>query len=190
MVRYCFILMSLVFQFSRALSQDTMQVLVRQESTLEIHGKTNINNFTCRQTYPSPGLKEVELYTDGDEVRFQDAELVIPVARFDCGHKIMTKDFQEILDAENNPDLKIILHAVHTTGASKVADVTIRLAGSSQRYRIPFTIKRDSDSITGVGERKVRFGEFDLEPPVKFMGMVKVKEELNIQFTLRIKQIR
>jgi len=190
MVRFWFMICAILPMGVCGYSQDTLKVRVRPVSTLEIHGKTNINTFTCKQTHQAPDLTQVDVYKRGKELRFEDARLIIPVKAFDCGHKIMTKDFQEILEADKKPDLLIILHSVVSEHDKHLAEVTIQIAGSSQRYRIPIEVVEHARGMTGIGERQVRFGEFNLEPPVKFMGMVKVKEELDISFNIRINQIK
>ena len=173
------------------MAQDSLSVMVRSLSSLQIHGWTNINTFTCEQTYQSNDFRKIQLYREGEEIVFQDAELVIPVVDFDCGHKIMTKDFQEILEAESNPFLRILLHSLTGHGERQIADVSIRIAGRSRRYKMPVEIIQGNEmSMSGSGQRDVRFSEFNLEPPVKFMGMVKVKDELRISFNIRILEIR
>lgn len=190
MIRFWFVLCAMSPLGICLFAQDTLRVNVRPLSTLEIHGETNINNFTCEQTYQSPDFTQVELIQDGSEILFNQASLAIPVKEFDCGHKIMTRDFQEILEADRIPDLVIRLNSVTSEHDVHVADVTIRIAGKARKYKIPLRVIKHQEGMTGIGQRQVRFGEFGLEPPVKFMGMVKVKEELNISFTIRIDQIQ
>ncbi len=191
MVQCCFLSVLLMLITGIGYAQDTVSVKIRPVSTLEIHGKTNINSFTCAQTHTLPeDIKEITLCQDGSMIGFINAELVIPVNDFDCGHKIMTKDFQEILESDKNPFLRIRLHSVRTTSTGMLADVSIRIAGVSQRYKIPVTVSNNNTALTGIGERQVKFSEFNLDPPVKFMGMVKVKEELNITFNISIAQLK
>lgn len=191
MYRCCFLFFLMILFPEYGYGQDTLLVKIQPVSTLEIHGKTNINSFTCSQTHRLPqGLKEISLYQDGNVVAFDNAQLNIPVNDFDCGHKIMTKDFQEILESDKNPYLLIHLHTVHKTSAGLIADVSIRIAGVTRRYRIPINVTDSNQALTGKGERQVKFSEFNLDPPVKFMGMVKVKEELNISFNISIAQLK
>ncbi len=186
------LLMLLTGMVCPCFSQDTMEISVRPESTLKIHGKTNVNSFTCSQTYikEGDGLMDIRISADGESMEFIDTEVSIPVKEFDCGHKIMTRDFQEILQADKNPYLRVKLNSIQPDGRGYLANVSIRLAGVSHNYYIPVTIRRGEGVMTGEGQREVKFSEYNLEPPVKFLGMVRVKEELNISFNIRITEIQ
>jgi len=55
--------------------------------------------------------------------------------------------------------------------------------------KLPFIMEEgvDSDSKFLVAEFSLNLRYFDLEPPKKFLGLVKVHEELNIRLKLGIK---
>jgi hypothetical protein len=190
-----FIVLTMIYFWYGGLSvnaQDTLTVRIKPESTLTIHGKTNVNSFTCSQTHiPRKESRDIILIQAKDNIHFENAELSIPVDEFDCGHKIMTRDFQEILETEKYPNLYVILHSVRRNkDETYSSEVSIKLAGVTRRYHIPIKIYSENDRLlVGAGQKEVGFGEFNLEPPVKFMGMVKVREELTISFTIRIQHI-
>jgi hypothetical protein len=169
--------------------QNAVTVKIIEGSTLSIHGKTNINSFVCSQTHDlQQSPQRVIVHQEGTSLTFENAELTIKVDNFDCGHKIMTNDFRKILETDKNPYLFIKLHSILKTTSAKTytAEVSIKLAGVSRRYRIPVEVVREEDLLVGLGVKEVKFQEFNLEPPVKFMGMVKVKEELKISFNIRL----
>lgn len=52
-----------------------------------------------------------------------------------------------------------------------------------KKYFVDLTLK---DSVL-VGNKTLRFSEFDIVPPKKFGGMVSVKDDLNLAVSLKVK---
>ena len=175
-----------------AFCQQEYKVMVDPASSLNIHGKTNINKFICAQRpIMSKDTITLEMRQNGNEWVMSDAVMRVPVIEFDCGISKMTEDFCEMLDAENHPYLQLILHSVERaeTGQQYIADLTIVLAGEESRYHIPVQVHQNEYGLIGSGMTQVRFQDFNMEPPVKFMGMVKVNEMLDISFNFIIRQL-
>ncbi len=165
--------------------------MIDPASSLNIHGKTNINKFLCAQCETlDRDTVQILMTTEGKIVRMSNAALKIRVKDFDCGIKQMTNEFRDLLQADDYPYLQMILDSIEPINDSKfIANISIVLAGVKSEYRIPVEVFDDEHTLICSGKSQVSFVDFNLEPPVKFMGMVKVNEMLDISFNLIIRKI-
>lgn len=119
--------------------------------------------------------------------------IVLPVKDFKCDNKIAYKDFLSLLKADIYPDMTIelpgkVLQQLRNSDEVVLRNVTINLAGVSKEYDIVCTAE-DSGSGDKVlsGTIMVGLTELDITPPVKYFGMVKIKDEVIVKFGLGIK---
>ncbi|MCA6073794.1 hypothetical protein [Fulvivirga sedimenti] len=174
-----------------AFCQKTVSIMVDPASSLNIHGKTNINKFLCAQCETlDKDTVEITMTNEDKVVHLTNASLKIRVKDFDCGINQMTREFRELLQADDHPYLRMILETIEPIGDGKfIANIAIVLAGVKSGYRIPVEVHDDERTLICSGKSQVSFVDFNLEPPVKFMGMVKVNEMLDISFNLIIRKI-
>lgn len=169
--------------------------IIDAESQLSIQGSTNVNEFTCKIGYwtGTDTLQYVENNTSR-ELRFTRSRMTLPIRSFDCGAKPISKDFWKTLRAETHPDLEINFISLQTPyfrdGKDIKGVVDIRLAGVTTRYTIEYHVKvRDDGSILLNGAHAVNFSDFQLEAPEKLKGLIRVKEVLNVEFNLVLKEV-
>ena len=100
-----FALTALAFTTKDAFFKST-EVTIGPESALMVKGKTNINTFTCN--YDINQLKKpipVRYYLKDSKMVFSETRLLLNTGNFDCGGKAINKDFQEILKADQYPQI-------------------------------------------------------------------------------------
>lgn len=149
-----------------------------QKNGLEINGWTNVNTFKCSNAkFPTSG----SVYTF---VGKQLPNLVFKLNDFDCRNRMMTSDFKKILKAEQFPDFTIrFLEFTKSSGNKFQAVVEVKMMTVSKKYPVEFTNYKNSL----VGNKRLRFSDFNIIPPKKMGGMVYVKDELDLVFSLAIK---
>lgn len=182
-----FFLLLLFFAALHSSAQNKLTVSIDPSSKLKILGSSNVNTFTCQQSnsITDQAIRvEVEEYKTGWIVN--NAELILDVDSFDCGMKQMTEDFKQTLRSNDYPYLKLQIHQVSKgiSDSTYLANVSILLAGKSQDYLIPVSVDKASNSFICSGHRRVKFRDFNLKPPEKFFGMIRVDEEIDIVFEL------
>ncbi|MEJ2004992.1 MAG: hypothetical protein P8X57_08540 [Cyclobacteriaceae bacterium] len=167
--------------------------MIDPASSLNIHGKTNVNKFLCAQQCETleRDTVNIKMTTDGEVVKLDNAFLELDIHDFDCGIKQMTEEFRELLLADKYPQLKMYLNKIVPIAGSRDynAEITINLAGERSTYTIPVQVHFDDKTLICSGKSQVSFVDFNLEPPVKFMGLVKVNEMLDISFNLIIRKL-
>lgn len=174
---------------------ETWEVL--NYSTIEVLGQTNINNFTCKipSYQKEKDMLHCEKKSDG-KVNVKSI-LTIPVTDFDCHHRIMTKDLQKTLKASTYPNLFIYiknfseLPSQFKINKSILSTTDIQLAGVSRSYKIEFSSTPIKNGYIEIkGETDMHFTDFNLTPPSKLGGTIKVKNELKVKVRLLLKRVQ
>ena len=146
-----------------------------QQNGLEINGWTNINTFKCTESqfknspsvYSFSGMKL--------------PNLIFKITNFDCGNRMMTADFRKTLQSDKFPNLTIKFLEFKKTSATKFqAVVEVKMMTVSRNYNIDFTYYKNSL----VGNKRLKFSDFQIVPPRRMGGMVYVKDELDLVFSL------
>ena len=157
-------------------------------SKLSISGDTNINEFLC--TYNSEFLPErISIgYSHGpSEIEFKNAVLLLKDTGFDCGSKGINRDFYDLMKAEKFPTIRLDLQKIKMDCAvTGVAFLKIAIAGKDKFYQVPIKINT-SDVLRFQGTLSLNISDFDLEPPHKMFGLIVVKDDININFNITVK---
>ena len=148
-----------------------------QENYVQINGSTNVNHFQCVN---NKFKSETGLYNFPEK---KLPNIILRVADFDCGNKMMTKDFQKILNAEKYPHMTVRFINFTKTQNSFLAVIEVKMMNQSRRYNVEFGIENSKL----VGRKNVKFSDFNITPPTKMGGMIVVKDDLNLTFSLSTK---
>jgi hypothetical protein len=168
--------------------------LVNASSSLRVDGKTNINSFSCLvSSYGRTDTLVGEINKANQALFRIHSILDIPIANFDCKHKIMTKDLQKTLKMSQYPTMIIDIKSLtklprEALGGTSSGEVHISLAGTKVNYNIQFTGKSYVNQIEFVGNKTIYFSEFGLKPPSKLGGTIKVKDQLEVEVRLLLKK--
>jgi hypothetical protein len=166
--------------------------IIDYNSQLMIHGKTNVSNFTCFiSCYNSTDTLNYELDTKTKNLIFDKNKMVIPVFNFNCGNSMITKDFRETVNVDQYPYLIIAFLSLNRNVDDDLATgkMEITLAGIVKTATVNFNIKPKGDFIQLTGRHGVAFSDFNLKAPERMLGLVKVKEDLLVEFNLLIRPI-
>jgi hypothetical protein len=166
-------------------SKGQLSFLENCSNYILISGESNINQFSF--TYNSANEKDTKIGVYPEDSGF--FEISIPIRDFEASNPLMYNDFLKIMKATEYPRIKISLsrHQLElaNTGADPLCPViAITIAGTTRAYRINCNINNCLDKIYINGSKKIRFSDFNLSPPKKLNGLVKVQDEININFGL------
>ncbi|MCV9386541.1 hypothetical protein [Reichenbachiella ulvae] len=199
MIRYKFFLLTFyfilpIFHGYAQGKQHTVQVL---SSEISILGTTNVNQFSC--TLNESGDNEalrVSSNWDQKRLTFNGLILSYDLKGFDCGLKVMNTDFQEILHADEYPEMKLEIRIIHIPASNNQiailevnSDVSVQIAGVSRRFLVNEgrVINIAEDELIFEGQQQMKITDFGITPPEKYFGMVKVNDELTVSFSVRMK---
>lgn len=119
--------------------------------------------------------------------------IMIPVKEFKCTNKSAYKDLLTLLKAEQYPILEIdVPHNLEIEFNSAdtviIQSVFINVAGVSKRYDINCKISNVSHEVQLLnGTARLKLTDLEIVPPVRLLGLVKVHDEIIIDFAFCLK---
>ncbi len=170
--------------------------VIEPSSSLIINGASNVNQFTCGLT--SYGFTDTLQLAQrsSTHIEFSPNKLSLPVVDFDCAHKLITDDFQETLQADEYPQIGITFLSLNLVPSSRTEVSTyegrllIELSGKTREFTVLFDFWEQSYAQYNlIGRKTMHFSDFEIAPPTKMMGLVKVNNELSIDFNLVLRPL-
>lgn len=159
------------------------------DNYIKIEGSTNVNHFHFEQTF-NEKEEVIETHPGSKEI----IQLKIPAHDFKASNPMMYDDFLKLIKASEYPyiDITIFFEDIKLPAGPEntvVPKIRIGLAGKSKTYEIPGQIHDCRKSSTHInGKVNISLQDFNLNPPTKFMGMVKVNNEVFINFGLTLNE--
>lgn len=184
-----------MLSFSKLLLDCNTKWSVQGSSTLVINGTTNVNSFECLSVNYEGEDTITEKCNDSTGVRTYNGRIVMQSTGFDCHHPIMTRDFKKTLDADKFPEIIIQFIDLETNPVlydetQLFGTVEITMAGKSKQYEIACTVSLDEKGNKYLnGSQLFTFSEFGLDRPQKFFGAIKVRDEVSVDFHLKMDAI-
>jgi hypothetical protein len=166
--------------------------IVQPSSTLAIDGSTNVNSFQCGiSSYIGTDTLILQEGKASQKPIFLRGRVALKASYFDCGMNVMTKDFNQTIKAKQYPHIVIDFKSFerapdYTRGVEKFkGTMNISLGGTTKQFVVDCTIKPQSSGLIHLsGFRTFLFSDFNLQPPEKMMGLIRIQEELTVRFNL------
>ena len=159
---------------------------------IEIRGETNINNFNLQQI-----IQENEICAPRIDgwVHYPGSssyEIQIPVKNFNANNHFVYQDFLELVNASRFPYIMIQINndqfkEFYALKNNHLTQIKISIAGVSKSVPVECSILECSHGEKVIiGNKTLKLTDFKLDPPVKSFGLIKVKNELNINFEFKM----
>lgn len=179
-----------MLQCCLALSQET-DLIENEYNTcagyIQISGTSNINNF--KLTSPlSPVNLEDSINIKRINLDSPVIEVHIPIKDFRTSNPLIYKDFIKFLKAESYPFIIIgikyqTLDNIYQKSLKKYFQLEITMTGITQEYSVAYeTSTCYNEYIFIQGLKKIKLSDFNLKPPEKLKGLIKVNNNLLINF--------
>lgn len=148
-----------------------------------INGESNVNRFSFSYTTSSSDFGNPFLYPSlpyGNEIN-------IPVRDFEPSNPLMYNDFLTNLNEQEYPTITIkFSNLEQNKGRVPVLNpnyaIMITIAGVTREYNVECVIQNCGNQYILRGSKEVRLTDFNLAPPEKLSGLVKVKDEFKVSF--------
>ncbi len=169
--------------------------VVESSSSLNIEGSSNINDFRCDITeYLKNDTLHYNMEDRSNRLNFTNSCVSLDIKRFDCHQKYITNDLRKTLKADQHPILKIQFLSMDNFVAEadnyKVnGTLDIVLAGVVKRINVQFLVKKEAGRMQLIGEKQLKFADFGLVPPRKLAGLIRINEDIKVNFQLRLRPI-
>lgn len=166
-----------------------------------IHGEATTHNFTCEvdevkgsAQLPAPldTIRPVS-HTPEQDKTAAEVNVRIPIRAFECGNSRMTRDLQETLEMEQHPEIRFSLSdaTLESSGDSSKAWSKIEVLGQLTISGTERLVRINTGARPLGNERyqvrgclPVKMTYFGIEPPTKAFGLIRVKNEIRVQFDL------
>jgi len=194
-----FIILTLILSAITQFRENDEPIAIVVTSTLQVKGWSNVNSFCCSfQNVNSEDTLTLIYTQDQTSYSFNGLQLEIEIAKFDCGNRMMNKEFYDMLHMDQYPTLKIILKEISTREncplEAKTSDdvqlgsakVEVVIAGIAQSYDLQFSLYQLPNETVVQTNLKFNIKDFGLTPPKKMFGLVRVKDFVEIEINCRI----
>ncbi len=164
-------------------------VHIHPDSEVVIAGTTNINSFDCSYVLEDKTRPLHVVYEERDgKFFFSQAQLRLQNSSFDCGGRAINKDFLELLKTERHP--QVLLELIYAEVPDKPSDfiragLRITLAGVTREFETELLCDLNPD-LCIYGNFKMNLSDFDLEPPSKALGIIKVDDQIEVQLNITL----
>lgn len=160
-------------------------------SKISIEGSTNFSGFSCDYK-DSVAVLNMALIPTSDLYSYEATGVInLRVKSFDCGLALMNNELQELLQEVNYPFIEVEILGVDFNIISQqwLIHSQFTIAGVTKKVDLPFAETKviHGYDVIGIGEVKINLINFDIEPPVKFGGMVKVSDEINVLYRFHMR---
>ena len=169
--------------------------VVEKNSTLTVAGKSNVNTFTCIISQYDFN-DTIYCYSNSNKPIRLTGNLRMNVLSFDCHSNLITKDLQKTLKADDYPRMTIRFISLQAMPlfAAKTEFIKgwleVELAGVTKRFELNYSFtKNEAKCIRLTGARSFTFSDFNLSPPQKFAGLIKIKDDFDVNFQLVIRAV-
>lgn len=192
MVYLKLLIITQVFSFLLLNTNEPSQLwAVESESNIKIKGTTNLNKFVCKiAQYGKKSILKFATKRSKHGHYNVEGHIVFPVDNFDCGHRIMTHDFKKTLNSSAYPDMRIAFKNVSSLPSTSPqcikVGLEIQLAECVKNITIDFEPSIKNHDLVWKGNVQLQFSDFDLDPPSKFGGSIKVKNDLDVEISLNL----
>ncbi len=151
-----------------------------------IKGFTNVNEFQLVYSEESFSSFNVNDTSVQSKLRVS-----IPASKFKADSKLMKKDFLELINADEHPFIKISLgdkqfsRELLNDSIQTNHSIRITLNGVTNIYDCISKLNKSYyNEWELAGKLKIRLTDFGINPPEKFFGVIKVKDEVFITFRI------
>ena len=147
------------------------------ENYISISGTSNLNKFTFNNNNLDFNYLKISRVLIS---KSEPHPIEIPVKEFECKNKHMYNDFQKLLKAAEYPNVNVLVYPkenLQIENFKKYTDfnIHISLAGVTQNYILPCEIiPCGGEEYILKGAKEVQLTDFQIDPPVKVFGAVKV----------------
>ena len=184
-----YLLFALSWQLSTVKAQQAPALNIAKLQDIVIMGETNINKF---QLFLDSTTENEKQEIVG---KYENSAIIftIPIERLKCKNQMILYDFHNLVNSEQHPSVKIRIEIdqfyqqIKEGKEGEPTELEVSLSGQTRKIKTNHSdIKHMSGFKTLSGNANVYLSDFLLEPPKKFMGLVRLNNKVNINFKILI----
>jgi hypothetical protein len=155
---------------------------------LIIYGKSNVNDFSFVFENNSEALQTEKVLTKKTN---QKTEYLFPVKRFKTDNKCIQNDFFDMIQAEKYPFISFAIdkeqiELLESGSECDSINAIITITQESKQIWIPIKKEEQIKGVFLTGKFDLLLTNFNLTPLSKFFGLVKVENNVVIDFKIKL----
>ncbi|RAR47753.1 YceI family protein [Flavobacterium lacus] len=167
----------LILVVTATLFSTPREYLLVSTKQFSVQGTTSIGGFECNYDM---NAKDTLFFNQPNKTK--KVIQSVPVKSFGCGNFILNNDFRKTLKEKEFPNVRIELSNFKKNAQNYSCDLTLNLVGKQKIYK-NLPLEFDKNRLNGM--ITLQFSDFDLTPPKKIGGMIKIKEEIKLSVSLQ-----
>jgi hypothetical protein len=167
----------LILVVTATLFSTPREYLLVSTKQFSVQGTTSIGGFECNYDM---NAKDTLFFNQPNKTK--KVIQSVPVKSFGCGNFILNNDFRKTLKEKEFPNVRIELSNFRKNAQNYSCDLTLNLVGKQKIYK-NLPLEFDKNRLNGM--ITLQFSDFDLTPPKKIGGMIKIKEEIKLSVSLQ-----
>jgi hypothetical protein len=165
-------------------------IYINPQSRVVVRGSTNVNNFLFKYTESISINQAIQAKRENGNLILANCILNLKVRAFDSGNSMMNKDFRNMMKEDENPFIRVGLTSLRPdwnedgSWTKGKVEIEVEMNGITKKYVVQCTLE-NPESLLIFGRQKMLLTDFELLPPTRMMGMVKVSELVELDLALR-----
>ncbi len=179
------------------IGQTIVSVELQKNSSLTIHGSTNLLRFKLIQSGDKLQRKaqNATLTAVQNKINLSQNKFPVALKNFDSDNIVALKGFLNLLKSDEYPDIFIQLNSFQLQpelpgkkqAITASANINFTITGVTKTYNIPIIATNAGNQYHIDGNLNIDIRDFGLDPPVTMMGLIKASEWINVDFHLIFK---
>ena len=147
-----------------------------------VSGTSTVRGWTCTAKGTVAVTPGKGAAAPGFAAGVETAIVTVPVTAFTCPNDEMRQHLIEALKADKFPEIVYRLEKYEVTPAGTTASGAMTITGVTQPLSFPIVLKPSPQGVQIEGNTRLEFKAFNLDPPVVFLGLLKVGQQIRIEF--------
>lgn len=165
-------------------TNETADIHIKKGSHISISGSSNVNRFTCHYTTEiAPGCQEITYDYISGRFLLKDATIHLESKSFDCGGKLINRDFNELMKSDEYPFIEINFKEIEVIKDNFIVYTEIEIA--DEVNQCSFTITKPNN-YNYMGNLELNIEDFGMKAPKKLLGAIKVDPNIVINFDMNL----
>lgn len=176
---------------------EALHCKILDASSMWLNGTTNVNAFSCTNEAQWSD-RTIEFFpedTSKRHISFRHASLNIPTLALECGNNGINDDLREALKASQYPEIKIDLRQATLIQADDIgpqwvtvqSEISLTICGVSRVVPMRVRMCEIQPHVYRLkGTQHLKMTDFGIEPPQAMLGLIKVRDAIQIDFDLFI----
>ena len=150
-------------------------VIIIDKIEIEILGTSTVGKYNCSNVF----TKRDTIIINSEAQNNLKAE--IAMNNFECGNKIMNKDLKVTIMADKFPKSYVSITNIKPYAINYKCNLNFLITNKNVKFK-DLVLKNSKEKLEGT--IALKFSDLDLVPPTKMAGLIKVKDDITVNFIL------